>query len=336
MFTFPILTEPSVPININAQIVGQLRLLIALGELQPGDALPTVVELAKHLGVNHNTVATVYNELIESGYLVAQRGKGTFVAQNQAVEKIRSYQHIYNLLAQAYNIATQFGLSSSEFAIAAYAMAVLSNQQQATPLKLVFVAEKPQWEDIYSAIRAEISANISFLDISDLKANLPEVLEELKAADLVITTAQYLWLVTKLAAEQQEIFIVDVKPDLELLVKLSSLPRHARLLLVGKDRAESEAIEEMLKRAGIHHLNLQILSPEELEQNLRIWEQVDRVIVSRSVLDYVEKLSPQSDKILVLNFSLEPTNISVLKARLAAIQSARQTKPSSTLRSYVK
>lgn len=87
MQLLPIIVDSNSSINIKAQIIGQVKLLIALNELQSGDSLPTVVEFAKHLGVNHNTVAAVYNDLIESGYLIAQRGKGTFVAQNEIVKK---------------------------------------------------------------------------------------------------------------------------------------------------------------------------------------------------------------------------------------------------------
>ncbi|NJM21783.1 MAG: GntR family transcriptional regulator, partial [Richelia sp. SL_2_1] len=50
-FVLPIIVDNSAPITINAQIVEQIKLLIATGELHPGDALPTVTQLAKHLGV---------------------------------------------------------------------------------------------------------------------------------------------------------------------------------------------------------------------------------------------------------------------------------------------
>lgn len=159
---FPIVVESNSPINIKAQIIGQLRLLIALNQLKSGDTLPTVVEFAKHLGVNHNTVAGVYNDLIESSYLIAQRGKGTFVADNEIVQKSRSHQHIYTLLAEAYDIATQFGLSAAEFGVAAYSQALKSSRVVDNPLPLVFVATKQYEKDIYEAIREEIGVPLSF------------------------------------------------------------------------------------------------------------------------------------------------------------------------------
>jgi DNA-binding transcriptional regulator YhcF (GntR family) len=87
-----IVVDSTAAIPISTQIVGQLLLLIATGELTSGEALPPVVELAKYLGVNHNTIAAIYDHLSKSGYLFAQRGKGTFVASTQAVEKITTYK----------------------------------------------------------------------------------------------------------------------------------------------------------------------------------------------------------------------------------------------------
>lgn len=320
-----IVVESNSPINIKAQIAGQIQLLIALNELRSGDTLPTVIEFAKHLGVNHNTVAAVYNDLIESGYLIAQRGKGTFVTNNEIVKKSRSHQHIYALLAEAYDLATQFGLSAEEFGVAAYSQALKSSRAVATPLQLVFVATKQYEKDIYEAIREDIGVPLSFLPWSDLKANRKKSLNELKNAELVITTAQLLWSVISIANPEQEVFAIDVKPELELLIQLSSLPRHARLLLVTEEKAESEAIKVSLEQAGIHHLNLQAIDKFDLQQNPQILEQVELVVVSPIVENYVRQQFNIVDQVMVFNFRLDLNNMSLLKARLAAIQSSRTT-----------
>lgn len=322
---FSIVVDSSSPINIKAQIAAQIKLKITKGILSSGDTMPTVIELAKHLGINHNTVAAVYNELIESGYLIAQRGKGTFIAQNETVEQSISHQNIYALLAKAYNLATQFGFNASDFSLASYAQAVLSSQQQANTINLVFIATKQYSEEIYEAIKAEIEVPILFLSWSNVKAKQSEALEKIETAELLITTTQHLWFATSIANPEQEVFAVDFKPDIELLIRLSSILRNARLLLVAEENAESEAMKEMLERAGIHHLNLQTADLNYLQSNPQILEQVDKVCVSRLVEDYVRQQLPSGERVIVFNFNLEPTNISLLKARLAAIQSEQKT-----------
>jgi DNA-binding transcriptional regulator YhcF (GntR family) len=322
---FPIIVNTSAPITINAQIAEQIKLLIAIGELQPGDALPTVTQLAKYLGVNHNTIATVYNYLIESGYLIAQRGKGTFVANTQVVENLIIYKQFYNLLSQAFSAAQAIELSPSEFAGAAYAQAVILNRHQVAPLKLVFVECLQHSADVYEAIKLEIKQHFSFLSLEDLMASQPKALKELLAADLVITTGQHIWEATQIAAPEQEIIRVDIKPDLQLLTQISSKPRNTLMLLVCREEAGSEVMKQMLQQAGISHINFQTLSLENIKQNRQLLEQADAVCTSRLVEDYVRQYTPQPDKVMVFNFSLDETNMSVLKARITAIKLALGT-----------
>jgi GntR family transcriptional regulator len=70
--------ESKVPIYI--QLEEQIRAHIAAGQLQPGEQLPTIRELAADLRVNYNTVARVYLDLDRDGIISTQQGRGTFVA----------------------------------------------------------------------------------------------------------------------------------------------------------------------------------------------------------------------------------------------------------------
>ena len=64
---------------IYAQIVEQVKDLVATGALRPGDQLPTVREMAAELGVNFNTVARAYRLLHEERVISTQQGRGTYV-----------------------------------------------------------------------------------------------------------------------------------------------------------------------------------------------------------------------------------------------------------------
>lgn len=67
-----------VPIYI--QIRDQLRLMIATGEMEAGDQMPPVRDLASELLINPNTVAKAYHDLEREGYIHTRRGMGTFVS----------------------------------------------------------------------------------------------------------------------------------------------------------------------------------------------------------------------------------------------------------------
>ncbi|BAZ17615.1 GntR family transcriptional regulator [Calothrix sp. NIES-4071] len=320
--SFPIFINSSASITINAQITEQIKLLIAMGKLRSGDALPTVVQLAKHIGVNHNTIATVYNDLIESGYLVAQRGKGTFVANTQTVQDIITSKELYNLLGKAFNVATVAGLSSSEFAGAAYAQAVMLSQHGSKALKLVFIDYLHNKAFAYEAIKSEIKQDLPFLSLEDLRAGQPKPLEQLLDADLVITTGQHMPEINKLATPEQEINKVDIKPDVKLLTFLALKPRNALVLLVGQQQSECEEMKKMLKQAYLYHVKYITLALENIKQTPKIVEEADVVCVSKAANSFINQYSSIREKVMVFNFSIDERNLLVLKTRLSAIQLA--------------
>jgi DNA-binding transcriptional MocR family regulator len=57
---------------------------IELGELKPGDRLPTHRHLAFELGLSVQTISRAYDELIRLGFISGQVGRGTFVRASQA------------------------------------------------------------------------------------------------------------------------------------------------------------------------------------------------------------------------------------------------------------
>lgn len=67
------------------QIIDQVLLGIAGGDLRPGDRLPTVRRLAINLQVNPNTVSRAYRELEIRRVVTTQRGTGTFVSAEPSV-----------------------------------------------------------------------------------------------------------------------------------------------------------------------------------------------------------------------------------------------------------
>ncbi len=72
--------NPSDAAPIWRQIEEGMRRMISLGTLGPGDAVPSVRDLAQQLQVNPNTVARAYQRLTDQGVFTVRRGEGTFVA----------------------------------------------------------------------------------------------------------------------------------------------------------------------------------------------------------------------------------------------------------------
>ena len=72
------------PEPIYRQLVEQVRRLSAGGQLQPGDEMPSVREIAQALALNPMTVSKAYSLLEMEGVLARRRGLGMVVAQRSA------------------------------------------------------------------------------------------------------------------------------------------------------------------------------------------------------------------------------------------------------------
>lgn len=75
----PIALDHRSGVPIYLQIVEQVRQQVSIGELGPGDQLPTVRQMATDLRVNFNTVARAYRLLDEAGLISTQQGRGTYI-----------------------------------------------------------------------------------------------------------------------------------------------------------------------------------------------------------------------------------------------------------------
>ena len=65
---------------IYEQITTQIKAMIMNGELQPGQAIPSMRALAKSTHVSVITVQKAYEDLQRDGFIVTTIGRGSFVA----------------------------------------------------------------------------------------------------------------------------------------------------------------------------------------------------------------------------------------------------------------
>ena len=69
------------PVPKYVQLRDQLIAAVESGRLSPGDQLPTEDALVRDLGVSRNTVRQAIGELLQRGWVIRERGRGTFVSQ---------------------------------------------------------------------------------------------------------------------------------------------------------------------------------------------------------------------------------------------------------------
>lgn len=74
--------DPDSAVPIYMQVVHSIKQQVAIGQLKPGEQLPTVRELATDLRVNPNTVARAYDMLDSDNVITTQQGRGTYVREH--------------------------------------------------------------------------------------------------------------------------------------------------------------------------------------------------------------------------------------------------------------
>lgn len=87
---------------IYEQITRQIKNSIMRGELIPGEALPSIRNLARQLQISVITTKRAYEELEREGYIETVGGKGSFVAgQNKELLRENRLKAVEERLAEA-------------------------------------------------------------------------------------------------------------------------------------------------------------------------------------------------------------------------------------------
>lgn len=88
---------------IYIQLRNQIIMGIATSQLMVGDSLPSVRQLADHIGINMHTVNKAYSVLRQEGYIKLDRRKGAVVAidYDQVLASRQIMSMLQPVLAQA-------------------------------------------------------------------------------------------------------------------------------------------------------------------------------------------------------------------------------------------
>ena len=100
---------------IYEQIVSQIKSLIITGELNEGEALPSMRLLARELRISVITTKRAYDELEREGFIVSFTGKGSFVAgKNIGLIKEQLLKSIENHMQEIIKLSGNCGIELNE------------------------------------------------------------------------------------------------------------------------------------------------------------------------------------------------------------------------------
>ncbi len=106
--------ESGVPLYV--QLVERIKHMVFSGQLQPGQQLPTIRQLAADLRINYNTVGRAYSILDEEGVISTQQGRGTYITSRLDEAQLRKLRQdkLRGMIGQAVHEARVLGYDRQE------------------------------------------------------------------------------------------------------------------------------------------------------------------------------------------------------------------------------
>ncbi|WP_176470224.1 GntR family transcriptional regulator [Terribacillus saccharophilus] len=208
------------PYPINIQIREQIKWLIGKGLLNPGESLPSTNQLANQLSINRNTIQAVYTQLKDEGLLLIQKGRGTHVADEKAIEKFKASNPHLPFAEQSMKDAADLGYDVEQVLLSAYAYIKLFGQPMVKRSRYLFVECKISACVFYlDEIKKMTDAEIISIDVNS--TSVEELNEEINRADIVVTRADLYDKVKGFSQDDHKTIIsVGSTKDVSLLLKM--------------------------------------------------------------------------------------------------------------------
>ncbi len=107
--------DPGASAPVFQQIVNEVKSAIARGAIMPGEAIPSVRQMAADTLLNPNTVAKAYRELEREGIVYTRRGLGLFVAERAGpLARSRRREELDDRLRRFIAEARRAGMTTAE------------------------------------------------------------------------------------------------------------------------------------------------------------------------------------------------------------------------------
>jgi len=305
----------SLPVHI--QLKEQIRFLILDGQLADGTRLPTARSLSAYLRINRNTVLRAYQELAREKLIECRPGRGCVVTHHDTARPGPRLSKLISIVDAAAEQAQRLGVGPDALAAMAYQRARRGPHRA----RVVMVeCEAAMAASLASGLAPKVEADLQPVELSELRAKNAAALQSVRDADLVATTFFHIDEVRHLVRGlgKRTVALV-IKPHLEGLVRVASIPAGTRVALVCVNDSRVREFESGLSEAGIRHLKTTLVSadpPRLLAQKLR---RVPVVVASSLVEEPVKAvLRPDQDLILLDCTTPDDAAAEMLNAMLGA------------------
>lgn len=140
--TFQLSQDTAKPIY--TQLAEYLRFQIKSGALRPGDRMIGENDMVEVLGVSRTTVRNAINQLVEEGYILRYRGKGSFIAEPKLK---RDINYLYNFTENIRNAGSVPSSQVTRCEVIAADAALQAKMKLAAVGQKVFLLERMRMAD---------------------------------------------------------------------------------------------------------------------------------------------------------------------------------------------
>jgi GntR family transcriptional regulator len=299
------------PIPIRRQLTEQLKHLIEGGGVPPDQALPSIRELAGFLGINPNTVARVVEDLKQSGYVEARRGKGVFVAP---APPARPAPHLRAAFLKDMVIrAAALGMTADDLAVGVLSLAGVRPPAVRKGVEILLVECSPPELDFFAR---ELESHIPVHVDKVLLGDLATVVRRQKQAGrwgAAVTSFFHLPEVERrLGGLGIPVIALLAEVHLETLHRLAQFPSGTRVGVASAHVETAHNLEHSIANAGLPNITLVGASPAEGASLERLVRRVDVMVCSTAAADRVRQLAGSAAQVLIDDRALDPRAIQML------------------------
>jgi len=303
------------PIPIRRQLTEQLKHAIESGAVPRDQALPSIRELAGFLGINTNTVARAIEDLKQSGYVEARRGRGVFVAAAPPVR--RSPGRREGFLKDVVIRAAAVGMTADDLAVGVLSLAGVRPPAIDGAVEVLLVERSPAELDFFAG---QLEAHFPIRVDKVLLGELTAITRRRTPAGrwrAAVTSFGHLPEVERvLRGRGVPVIALLAEAHLETLHRLAQLPAGTRVGVASDALETAHDLEHSIANAALANIVLVGASPLDGTALGRLVRRVDVIVCSSSSAERVRQVAGPSLQVMIEDRALDGRAIQMLATLL--------------------
>jgi DNA-binding transcriptional regulator YhcF (GntR family) len=299
------------PIPIRRQLTEQLKHLIEGGGVPPDQALPSIRELAGFLGINPNTVARVIEDLKQSGYVEARRGKGVFVAPAPPARPspILRERFLRDMVIRA----AALGMTADDLAVGVLSLAGVRPTAVRAGVQILLVECSPAELDFFAGeLQSHIPVDVDKVLLGDLATAVRRQKQAGHWGAAVTSFFHLPEVERRLRGLGVPVIALLAEVHLETLHRLAQFPSGTRVGVASAHIETAHNLEHSIANAGLPNITLVGACPAEGPDLERLVRRVDVMVCSAGAADRVRQLAGSAVQVLIDDRALDPRAIQML------------------------